>query len=85
MLHACRWQLLYTSRPGTASPIQRAFTGTEAFKIFQEVQLGADDDCRVSNVVEFGDDAKCGSSRLTSLPPLLQTSHRHARDFGVVA
>lgn len=30
-----RWRLLYTSKPGTASPIQRTFTGIDAFSIFQ--------------------------------------------------
>ena len=30
-----RWRLLYTSKPGTASPIQRTFTGQDAFSIFQ--------------------------------------------------
>lgn len=54
----CRWRLLYTSRPGSASPIQRAFTGTEAFKIFQEVQIAESGPCRVNNVVEFGDEAR---------------------------
>lgn len=32
-----KWRLLYTSRPGSASPIQRTFTGVEAFSIYQEV------------------------------------------------
>lgn len=27
-----RWRLLYTSRPGTASPIQRTFTAVDGFK-----------------------------------------------------
>lgn len=30
-----RWKLLYTTRPGTASPIQRTFTGVDAFSVFQ--------------------------------------------------
>lgn len=29
------WRLLYTSRPGSASPIQRTFTGVDAFSVFQ--------------------------------------------------
>lgn len=33
-----KWRLLYTSRPGTASPIQRSFTGVDAFAVFQEVR-----------------------------------------------
>eukprot|EP00798_Chlamydomonas_sp_ICE-L_P014069 gene14069-20014_t len=34
-----KWRLLYTSRPGTASPIQNTLTGVEAFSVYQEVQL----------------------------------------------
>ena len=30
-----RWRLLFTTRPGTASPIQRTFTGVERFSVFQ--------------------------------------------------
>ncbi|WIA42374.1 hypothetical protein OEZ86_008379 [Tetradesmus obliquus] len=48
-----RWKLLYTSRPGSASPIQRTFVGVEAFKVFQEVELTGDLP-RVNNVVDFG-------------------------------
>lgn len=55
-----RWRLLYTSRPGSASPIQRAFTGNETFKIFQEVQLAETGPCRVNNIVELGDDERSG-------------------------
>lgn len=36
-LLAGRWKLLFTTRPGTSSPIQRAFTGVEAFSVHQEV------------------------------------------------
>ncbi|KAH7653609.1 Plastid lipid-associated protein/fibrillin conserved domain-containing protein [Dioscorea alata] len=49
-----RWQLIFTTRPGTASPIQRTFVGVDIFKIFQEVYLRTDDP-RVSNVVIFSD------------------------------
>jgi hypothetical protein len=48
-----RWKLLYTSRPGSASPIQRTFVGVEAFKVFQEVDLTGELP-RVNNVVDFG-------------------------------
>eukprot|EP00897_Mesotaenium_endlicherianum_P007469 jgi/Mesen1/6750/ME000344S06028 len=34
-----RWQLLYTTRPGTASPIQRTFVGVDAFSVFQQISL----------------------------------------------
>ena len=30
-----RWRLLFTSKPGTNSPIQRTFTSVDAFSIFQ--------------------------------------------------
>ncbi|CAN1174957.1 Probable plastid-lipid-associated protein 12, chloroplastic [Linum perenne] len=49
-----RWQLMFTTRPGTASPIQRTFVGVDFFKVFQEVYLRTDDP-RVSNVVVFSD------------------------------
>jgi hypothetical protein len=49
-----RWRLLFTTRPGTASPIQRAFTGVEAFKVYQEISLAHGSPARVDNVVEFG-------------------------------
>ncbi|CAL9087015.1 unnamed protein product [Musa textilis] len=49
-----RWQLIFTTRPGTASPIQRTFVGVDIFKIFQEVYLRTDDP-RVSNIVKFSD------------------------------
>ncbi|CAA3013946.1 probable plastid-lipid-associated 12, chloroplastic [Olea europaea subsp. europaea] len=49
-----RWQLKFTTRPGTASPIQRTFVGVDSFSVFQEVYLRTDDP-RVSNVVKFSD------------------------------
>jgi hypothetical protein len=51
-----RWRLLYTSRPGTASPIQRTFTGVDAFSVYQEIDFPEDGDSvpRVNNVVDFG-------------------------------
>eukprot|EP01018_Ginkgo_biloba_P028808 Gb_09730 [translate_table: standard] len=50
-----RWQLLFTTRPGTASPIQRTFVGVDAFTVFQEICLRDTDDPRVSNIVQFSD------------------------------
>nr|GMD13094.1 probable plastid-lipid-associated protein 12, chloroplastic isoform X2 [Ipomoea batatas] len=49
-----RWQLMFTTRPGTASPIQRTFVGVDSFSVFQEVYLQTDDP-RVSNIVRFSD------------------------------
>uniref|UniRef100_A0A1J3ITM0 Putative plastid-lipid-associated protein 12, chloroplastic n=1 Tax=Noccaea caerulescens TaxID=107243 RepID=A0A1J3ITM0_NOCCA len=51
-----RWQLMFTTRPGTASPIQRTFTGVDVFTVFQDVYLKTtNDDPRVSNIVKFSD------------------------------
>ncbi|XP_050219808.1 probable plastid-lipid-associated protein 12, chloroplastic [Mercurialis annua] len=49
-----RWQLVFTTRPGTASPIQRTFVGVDLFSVFQEVYLQTNDP-RVSNIVKFSD------------------------------
>ncbi|XP_059665147.1 probable plastid-lipid-associated protein 12, chloroplastic [Cornus florida] len=49
-----RWQLMFTTRPGTASPIQRTFVGVDNFSVFQEVYLRTNDP-RVSNIVRFSD------------------------------
>lgn len=49
-----RWQLMYTTRPGTASPIQRTFVGVDFFSVFQEIILRTNDP-RVSNIVKFSD------------------------------
>ncbi|XWS52421.1 hypothetical protein CRYUN_Cryun11dG0069600 [Craigia yunnanensis] len=49
-----QWQLMFTTRPGTASPIQRTFVGVDFFSIFQEVYLRTNDP-RVSNIVKFSD------------------------------
>ncbi|ESQ30365.1 hypothetical protein EUTSA_v10011532mg [Eutrema salsugineum] len=51
-----RWQLMFTTRPGTASPIQRTFTGVDVFTVFQDVYLKTtNEDPRVSNIVKFSD------------------------------
>ncbi|EOA40584.1 hypothetical protein CARUB_v10009312mg [Capsella rubella] len=49
-----RWRLMFTTRPGTASPIQRTFTGVDVFTVFQDVYLKTNDP-RVSNIVKFSD------------------------------
>ncbi|XP_002528121.2 probable plastid-lipid-associated protein 12, chloroplastic [Ricinus communis] len=49
-----QWQLMFTTRPGTASPIQRTFVGVDFFSVFQEVYLQTNDP-RVSNIVRFSD------------------------------
>ncbi|KAG6630072.1 hypothetical protein CIPAW_14G129700 [Carya illinoinensis] len=49
-----RWQLMFTTRPQTASPIQRTFVGVDFFSVFQEVYLRTNDP-RVSNIIKFSD------------------------------
>ncbi|KAL5099013.1 hypothetical protein RYX36_003340 [Vicia faba] len=49
-----RWQLIFTTRPGTASHIQRMFVGVDFFSVFQEVYLRTNDP-RVCNIVSFSD------------------------------
>lgn len=53
-----QWKLLYTSRPGTSSPIQRTFTGVESFTVFQEVYLDREYSARINNCVDFGEDVR---------------------------
>ncbi|KAH0455282.1 hypothetical protein IEQ34_015314 [Dendrobium chrysotoxum] len=53
LIEGC-WQLMFTTKPGTASPIQRTFVGVNSFKIFQEVYLKTNDP-RVTNIVQFSD------------------------------
>ena len=53
-----RWKLLFTTRPGSASPIQRTFVGVNAFSVYQDISLEPDKPPRVNNVVDFG--AKIG-------------------------
>ncbi|KAL4858473.1 putative plastid-lipid-associated protein 12 [Chlorella vulgaris] len=50
-----RWRLVFTTRPGTASPIQRTFTGVEAFSVYQDIELADGSEARVCQVVDFGD------------------------------
>ena len=47
-----KWRLLYTTRPSSASPIQRSFVGVDGFSVFQEVTLKNGQ--RVNNIVDFG-------------------------------
>ena len=53
-----RWRLLFTTRPGSASPIQKTFVGVESFTVYQEVLLTSAEEARVNNIVDFG--AKVG-------------------------
>jgi hypothetical protein len=64
-----QWKLLYTSRPGSSSPIQRTFTAVDAFTVFQEVYLRQSDKARINNCVDFGEQAGLLS------PPIRPYSH----------
>jgi PAP_fibrillin len=49
------WRLIYTSTPGTASPIQRSFVGVDSFGIYQNIELyDLEKPATVTNVVDFG-------------------------------
>lgn len=60
-----RWRLLFTTRPGSASPIQKTFVGVESFTVYQEVLLTSAERARVNNIVDFG--AKIGTLKVTLL------------------
>ena len=57
-----RWRLLFTTRPGSASPIQKTFVGVESFTVYQEVLLTSAESARVNNIVDFG--AKIGTLKV---------------------
>lgn len=59
-----RWRLLFTTRPGSASPIQKTFVGVESFTVYQEVLLTSSEGARVNNIVDFG--AKIGTLKVLS-------------------
>jgi len=76
LLDGC-WKLLYTSSPGTNSPIQRTFTASEKVGIFQVIHLldtkesflSIDSETNqpdVSNIVCFGDKARLRVTALAS-------------------
>jgi hypothetical protein len=67
-----RWRLLYTTRPGTSSPVQRAFTGIDSFRIYQDVLLTRVNGPQVNNVVVFGDsgELKVEAQAVTDALPL---------------
>jgi hypothetical protein len=48
-----RWKLLYTTRPSSASPIQKSFVGVSGFSVYQDISLSGDE-ARVNNIVDFG-------------------------------
>lgn len=59
-----RWKLLYTTRPGTASPIQRTFIGVDSFTVYQDIDLSRTGRGRVNNVVVFGKGGSIGQLKV---------------------
>lgn len=50
-----KWRLIFTSTPGTASPIQRSFVGVDGWSIYQNIEIfNPDTPATVTNVVDFG-------------------------------
>ncbi|CAL8460873.1 g404 [Coccomyxa elongata] len=80
-----RWKLLYTSRPGTASPIQQTFVGVQAFSVYQEIVVG-DSGVRVNNIVSFGDkigQLKVEAEANTDSRPLLGFTPRKGKGLPI--
>ena len=73
-----KWRLLFTTRPGSASPIQRAFVGVDAFSVFQEITLRKGTDARVNNIVDFGPAVGQLKVRQALLPSPAQLDQRGA-------
>ena len=61
-----RWRLLFTTRPGSASPIQRTFTGVDAFTVYQEILFSTPAGARVNNIVDFG--GRIGQLKVSHMP-----------------
>ena len=76
-----KWKLLYTTRPSSASPIQRSFVGVDGFSVFQEVTLR--NMPRVNNVVEFGPIGflKVEAAASTDQQPLANFTPRKGKGF----
>ncbi|CAM9550464.1 unnamed protein product, partial [Ectocarpus fasciculatus] len=60
-----RWRLIFTTTPGTASPVQRSFVGVDGFAIYQDIDLFSEVPPTVTNVVDFG--PRVGQLRVTAL------------------
>jgi hypothetical protein len=77
-----KWRLLYTTRPSSASPIQRSFVGVDGFSVFQEVTLR--NMPRVNNIVDFGPSIgflKVEASASTDQQPLANFTPRKGKGF----
>lgn len=83
-----KWKLLYTSRPSSASPIQRSFTGVDGFSVYQEIST-AGIEARVNNIVDFGDNVgflKVEAAASTDSKPLPNFEPRKGKGlpFGIL-
>lgn len=93
-LNGC-WKLLYTSSPGTNSPIQRTFTSFDQVSIFQTINLKPYNDPtasflepslpEVSNTVCFGETARLRVTAMASTTeaPLVLPRKGDGRVFGL--
>jgi PAP_fibrillin len=77
------WKLLYTSSPGTNSPIQRTFTAFDGVSVYQVVNTINTENSflpgklpDVSNTVCFGDSARLRVTALASTVSLHQSCQR---------
>ena len=86
------WKLLYTSSPGTNSPIQRTFTALDSVSIYQVVNLldttGSflpNKEPDVSNIVCFGERARLRVTALGSTAdmPLIVPRRGNGKIFGM--
>eukprot|EP00904_Undaria_pinnatifida_P011347 jgi/Undpi1/7342/HiC_scaffold_22.g09815.m1 len=60
------WRLIFTTTPGTASPVQRSFVGVDGFAIYQDIDIFSEESApTVTNVVDFG--PRVGQLRVTAL------------------
>lgn len=89
------WKLLYTSSPGTNSPIQRSFTASDKVSIFQTINLNPEIDSsirflpeglpEVSNVICFGETGRLRITALASsvFAPLISPKKGDGKIFGL--
>ena len=94
-LHGC-WKLLYTSSPGTNSPIQRTFTASEKVTVFQVINIDSPSSSSlktflpnnlpdVSNIVCIGDKVRLRVTALASTikRPLVEPRKGNGKIFGL--
>lgn len=46
------WRLIFTTTPGTASPVQRSFVGVDGFAIYQDIDLFSEvPQCKTNSLI----------------------------------